>query len=311
MKKTMTGILGLAAVLGAACGNPPAPTPGFPDTALDTYEITVAPNPAVFSQLMSRPDDRFVMVNMLVYKEAAEGEGFEGLSGAEAYGRYASGVTTAQNAIGSRMIWVGAVERQVVGTSDPRFATVALLEYASPSAFLGFARSGGDAPEARSAGLRGQWLVASTSLDEEAPSTATASPGVLPPTEELVATTGLSAPQLDRLLDGPTDAPVFIVELLRFADGSGDAYRPYRDTLEAAGTAVGRSLVWRGAFDFQVLGAAAPSFHEMVVTRYPNRAAYLRVLGDEGVIAASQARVAGLAGHWIYTASETESPLNW
>ena len=84
------------------------------------------------AQLLGRPDDRFVMVNMLVYKEAAEGEGFEGLSGVEAYGRYASGVTKAQNEIGSRMIWVGAVDRQVVGTSDPQFATVALLEYASP-----------------------------------------------------------------------------------------------------------------------------------------------------------------------------------
>ena len=178
-------------------------------------------------------------------------------------------------------------------------------------AFLGFASSGGDAPEARSAGLRGQWLVASTTLDEDAPSTATAPPGVLPPTDELVATTGLSAAQLERLLDGPADAPVYIIDLLRFADGSGDAYRPYRAALEAAGPAAGRSLVWRGAFDFQVLGAAAPSFHEMVVTRYPNRAAYLGMLGEDGVVAASQARVDGLAGHWIYTARETQSPLSW
>ena len=40
------------------------------------------------------------------------------MSGAEAHGRYTSGVITAQNAIGLRMIWSGAIEVQIVGSSD-------------------------------------------------------------------------------------------------------------------------------------------------------------------------------------------------
>ena len=50
------------------------------------------------------------MVNMLVYKDVATGDGFEGLTGAEAYGIYASGLSDAQIEIGSRIIWAGEVE---------------------------------------------------------------------------------------------------------------------------------------------------------------------------------------------------------
>ena len=305
MRKTVLSALGAVLMLACACYRQEASlAPGFADSTLDTFEIAVLPNPSVFGDILGRPDAPFVMVNMLVYKDTATGSGFEGLTGAEAYGLYVSGLSDAQAEIGSRMIWAGEVQAQIVGSSDPVFETVALLEYASPSAFIGFASSPGDAPQARSAGLRGQWLVASTSSEEGPPSTTMAPPGGLPPTQELVAATGLSSEQLERLLEGSAEAPVFIVELLRFADGSGEAYRPYREALEPAIAAAAGALVWRGAFDTLVLGAASPGFHEMVVTRYPNRAAYLRVLSDEDVISATHARVDGLALHWIYAAGE-------
>ena len=285
----------------------PARTPGFADSTLDSYEVGVVPSPAAFRGIVGRPDARFVMVNMLVYKDMATGSEFEGLTGAEAYGLYVAGLGEAQAAIGSRLIWAGQVEAQIVGSSDPVFETVALLEYASPSSFVGFASSPGDAPRARGAGLHGQWLVASTSLEEGAPSTATASPRDLPSTQELVAATGLSSEQLGLLLEGPAEVPVFIVELLRFADGSGDTYRPYREALEPAIAAAAGSLVWRGALDSQLLGAASPGFHELVVTRYPNRAAYLQVLSAGAVRAASHARVDGLELHWIYAVGEAQT----
>jgi len=57
---------------------------------------------------------------------------------------------------------------QVIGSNDPVFETVALLEYASASAFISCADGSlGEAPEARTAGLRGQWLVASTGLSTQ------------------------------------------------------------------------------------------------------------------------------------------------
>ena len=114
--------------------------------------------------------------------------------------------------------------------------------------------------------------------------------------------TGLTEAQAGRLLDGPADDPVFIVDLLRFSDGSGDTYQSYRDALHEAAAAQGASLVWRGSTDTYVLGSATPAFQEMVVTSYPNRAAHINTLSDPAVIAASNARLDGLETHWIYTA---------
>ena len=53
-----------------------------------------------------------------------------------------------------------------------------------------------------------------------------------------------------------------------------------------------------------MLGTASPGVHEIVVTRYPNRAAYLPVLSDEDVTSATYARVDGLALHWIYAVGQ-------
>ena len=105
--------------------------PGFEDSALDVYEIEVLRELSALQSVTARPDERFVMVNMLVFKDTATGEGFEGLTGREAYGMYVDGLREAQMAIDSRLIWSATVQAQVVGTSDPVFEEMALLEYAS------------------------------------------------------------------------------------------------------------------------------------------------------------------------------------
>lgn len=311
MKKSCL-ILLAATLLGcSSTDSSGAATPApFEDTELDTYELAVLPDPSVLPDLLERPVERFVMVNMLVFKEAATGEGFEGLTGAEAYEIYVEGLAEAQMAIGSRLIWAGSVQAQVVGLSEPPFQTMALLEYASPPVFLEFAEQPGEAPEARSAGLLGQWLVASTTIDEQGVAEPAASEP-LPSAAEVARMTGLSEAQAGRLLDGPADDPVFIVDLLRFSDSSGDAYQPYRDALDEAAAGQGASLVWRGSYDTYVIGSAAPSFQEMVVTSYPNRAAYINTLSDPAVIAASNARLDGLETHWIYTAGGSAADIGF
>ncbi len=280
----------------------------FEDSALETYEVEVFPDFQRIAPVLARPAEPFVMANLLAFKELATGEGFEGLTGAEAYQIYTEGIQEAQAAIGSRLVWAGSVRSQVVGVSEPGFETLALLEYASPQSFLGIVTSPGEAPEARTAGLLGQWLIASTTLEEPEPSpppTPAADPG-----GGVHAVTGLSPDQLRRLLAGPVDEPVAVVELLRFADASGELYRPYREALDAASEEVGGQRVWRGSFDSQVLGNAAPSFDEMEVRRYPSVRAYLGALRDPAVLAASPARADGLDLHWIYTADEAVGGLD-
>lgn len=286
---------------------------GFEDSAVDVYEIEVLPDFSALQTLTDQPDERFVMVNMLVFKDMATGEGFEGLTGREAYGLYAEGLQEAQMAIDSRLVWVGDVQAQVVGSSDPVFQSMALLEYASPTALLGFATQPGDNPEARLTGLQGQWLVPSTTLAEGgAGSESTGSaPEELPDMDTLVQTTGLSEEQIGWVLDGPLDEPVFIVELLRFTDGDRSTYAQYEAGITPVLEERGARLVWRGSYDGFVLGAAEPSFDEQTVTEYPNRAAYLLTLGDPRVAAVSSFRTDGLATHWICTRGEAEINLGF
>jgi len=298
---------------GGTEGSTTSSVPGFEDSALDVYEIEVLPDLSALQSVTDRPDERFVMVNMLVFKDMASGEGFEGLTGREAYELYVEGLRDAQMAIDSRLIWAGSVQAQVVGSSDPIFQSMALLEYASPSAFLAFATQPGDNPEARSAGLEGQWLVPSTTLSEGgAGSESTGSaPEELPDIDTLVEATGFSEEQIERVLDGPEDEPVFIVELLRFTDGDRSTYAEYEAGIAPVLQEQGARFVWRGSYDGFVLGAAEPSFDEQTVTEYPNRAAYLLTLSDPRVAAVSSFRADGLATHWIYTAGEAEIDLGF
>lgn len=319
MRSKGSGFLFLVALLASvtACGSTEGGTtesvPGFEDSALDLYEIEVLPDFSALQSVTDRPDERFVMVNMLVFKDTATGEGFEGLTGREAYTLYAEGVREVQLAIDSRLIWAGAVQAQVVGRSDPVFQSMALLEYASPTAFLGFVNQPGDNPEARSAGLEGQWLIPSTTLAEGgAGSESTGSaPEDLPAIDALVEATGFSEEQIERVLDGPEDEPVFIVELLRFTDDDRSTYADYEAGIAPVLQERGARFVWRGSYDGFVLGAAEPSFDEQTVTEYPNRAAYLLTLSDPRVAAVSSFRTDGLETHWIYTAREADIDLGF
>ena len=213
-------------------------------------------------------------------------------------------MTRAQSDIGSRLIWAGQIQRQFIGNSEPAFEIVALLEYASPSTFRQFARKPGDSGKARTAGLLGQWLLASTTVEEN--KAVQASTGADPITSQLPGNTGLSASELSRLQQGGANDTVFIVELLGFSDGSGERYQAYQQALSAAISAVGGHRLWVGRIDSQVIGSASPSFDQLVVTRYPHRNAYLAALSDPAVAAQSDSRREGLVLHWGYTATETE-----
>ena len=56
--------------------------------------------------------------------------------------------------------------QKIAGSGAPNFEAIAFLEYASPKSFLKFAIFGDYDSNARSAGLKGQWLLASTTLEE-------------------------------------------------------------------------------------------------------------------------------------------------
>lgn len=134
--------------------------------------IAQFPEAEQIRELLAGPADTpVVMVNLLRFKARADAPD-EGLTGIEAYQRYGAEMRELVESRGGRFIWMGRVDSFVIGASDLSFDVVALMEYPSRRAFVEIAND----PRVRelgvhrTAGLEGQWLVATTTTSELAPS---------------------------------------------------------------------------------------------------------------------------------------------
>ena len=126
--------------------------------------IALYPTPEQIQALLKGPADRpVVMLNLLRFKERAT-DPDEGLTGQEAYQRYADEMIRFVESKGGRVIWSGRVDGQVIGDGAGGFQMAALMEYPSRKAFVEIATSREVAAIGvhRSAGLDGQWLLATT-----------------------------------------------------------------------------------------------------------------------------------------------------
>lgn len=126
--------------------------------------IAVYPSRAQLEALVAGGDEGpIVMINLLRFKDRASAPD-EGLTGEEAYQRYATAMRGIVEGRGGRILWMGRVAAQVIGAGAQDFHAAALVEYPSRQAFIAIATS----PEVaaigvhRAAGLEGQWLLAAT-----------------------------------------------------------------------------------------------------------------------------------------------------
>ena len=128
----------------------------------------IAPRPDQIEELQKEPaEGPVVMVNLLRFKDKADAPD-EGISGEEAYGRYGARMVQWITSQGARVIWSGRVDSLVIGDTEERFHSIALVEYPSRAEFL---RIAGDPRVAefsvhRTAGLDMQWLIATTTRAE-------------------------------------------------------------------------------------------------------------------------------------------------
>ncbi|MGZ8665639.1 MAG: DUF1330 domain-containing protein [Solirubrobacterales bacterium] len=76
-----------------------------------------------------------VMINLLRFKPEADGID-SGLSGAEAYGRYAEGVAPHLERVGGRLLEALHCQEGVIGPAQPEWDMVAIVSYPSREAFL-------------------------------------------------------------------------------------------------------------------------------------------------------------------------------
>jgi uncharacterized protein (DUF1330 family) len=129
--------------------------------------MAIYPTPEQFQTLLAGPADQpVVMVNLLRFKPRADAPD-EGLSGEDAYRRYADAMRRFVESKGGRFLWVGRVDSQVIDTGGEGFHMIGLVEYPSRQAFLAIATD----PHVqeigvhRAAGLESQWLIAATTED--------------------------------------------------------------------------------------------------------------------------------------------------
>jgi uncharacterized protein (DUF1330 family) len=118
--------------------------------------------------------------------------------------------------------------------------------------------------------------------------------------------------QIERLLAGPADQPVVMVNLLSFKpqaeapdDGlSGEAaYRRYAEQMRTFVESKGGRFLWVGRVDSQVIGTGAEGFHVIGLVEYPSRQAFLEIATDPHVQAIGVHRAAGLESQWLIAAT--------
>jgi uncharacterized protein (DUF1330 family) len=126
--------------------------------------MAIYPTAEQIQRLLGGPPDRpVVMVNLLRFKARADAPD-AGLSGEEAYRRYAELMMPFVESKGGRILWVGRVDSQVIGTGGEGFDMIGLVEYPSRQAFVAIATDPHvqEIGAHRAAGLESQWLIAAT-----------------------------------------------------------------------------------------------------------------------------------------------------
>jgi uncharacterized protein (DUF1330 family) len=77
------------------------------------------------------------MINLLRFKEVADGiDAADGISGAEAYGRYGAAAQPHLERIGGRILLAVAAEESVIGPDAPEWDLVIAVRYPSRDAFV-------------------------------------------------------------------------------------------------------------------------------------------------------------------------------
>jgi uncharacterized protein (DUF1330 family) len=102
---------------------------------------TVLPTRAQIEALAGAPQTGpVIMLNLLRFKDLADGiDAADGLTGAEAYGRYAAATQPFLERVGGRLLYALAAEECVIGPPEREWDLVLAVEYPSRAAFLAMA----------------------------------------------------------------------------------------------------------------------------------------------------------------------------
>jgi uncharacterized protein (DUF1330 family) len=99
---------------------------------------SIEPTPEQFQRLASSEDESPVfMLNLLRFKERADGiDAADGITGAEAYGRYGAAVQEHIERVGARVLMALPVQECVIGPFEGEWDLAIVVEYPSREAFV-------------------------------------------------------------------------------------------------------------------------------------------------------------------------------
>jgi uncharacterized protein (DUF1330 family) len=122
----------------------------------------IKPNKQQFVELMEAPDEvPVVMLNLLKFKEQADGAGG---SGASEYNKYGEAAVQMVEARGGKVLWMGRADQILIGNPDEKWDAVALVQYPSRKDFVEMVSTPEyeTAHEHRESGLERTVLIACT-----------------------------------------------------------------------------------------------------------------------------------------------------
>jgi uncharacterized protein (DUF1330 family) len=118
---------------------------------------------------------------------------------------------------------------------------------------------------------------------------------------------GPTKEQIQALLDGDLEAPVVMLNLLKFAekasaDGDGDgaqsgrdSYARYGDRVRSMLEEMGARVLWQGGADSVVIGGDGDDWDAVILVEYPSRQAFIEMTSSPKYQEVSKDRTAGLA----------------
>jgi uncharacterized protein (DUF1330 family) len=119
---------------------------------------------------------------------------------------------------------------------------------------------------------------------------------------------GPTKEQINALLDSDLEAPVVMLNLLKFAEraaGDGgdigdsqsgrDSYTRYGDRVRSMLEKVGGRILWQGRADSVVIGGDADDWDVVILVEYPSRKAFIDMTSSPKYQEVSKDRTAGLA----------------
>ncbi len=100
--------------------------------------MSIEPTPEQLQRLVASDDQSpVVMINLLRFKDRADGiDAADGITGAEAYRRYAEATQPFLEGVGARLLLALAATESVVGPDHQEWDLMLAVEYPSRAAFL-------------------------------------------------------------------------------------------------------------------------------------------------------------------------------